>query len=85
MTRRSVLLGLLGAALVCGASFLNDRVLRQTYLVGNNMPVSVYGTLILFLLFVNPLLRKRHLSGGEMAVILALTLAACCLPGSGLL
>ena len=85
MTRRAVLLGLLGAALVCGASFLNDRVLRQTYLVGNNMPVSVYGVLILFMLFVNPLLRKRHLTGGEMAVILALTLASCCLPGSGLL
>jgi hypothetical protein len=85
MTGRSVILGLLGAALVCAASFLNDRVLRQTYLVGNNMPVSVYGALILFVLLVNPLLRRWHLTGRELAVVLALTLASCCLPGSGLL
>ncbi|MBN2449143.1 MAG: hypothetical protein JXR77_02070 [Lentisphaeria bacterium] len=85
MTLRAVLLGLLGAATVCGASFFNDRILRQTYLVGNNMPVSVYGSLILFVLLLNPLLRRWHLKAGELTVILALTLAACCLPGSGLL
>ncbi len=85
MTRRSIILGLLGAALVCGASFLNDRVLRQTYLVGNNMPVSVYGALILFVVLVNPLLGRWRLNGRELAVALSLTLAACCLPGSGLL
>ena len=85
MTVRSVFLGLVGAALVCGTSFLNDRVLRQTYLVGNNMPVSVYGALILFVLIVNPLLRKWHLTARELTVVLALTLASCCLPGSGLL
>ena len=48
----------LGGAFVCGTSFFNDRILRQTYLVGNNMPVSVYGALIIFLLLFNPLLRR---------------------------
>lgn len=85
MTVRSVLLGLLGAATICGFSFLNDRVLRGTFLVGNNMPVSVYGLLILFVMFANPLLRRMALRGREIAVILALTLAACCIPGAGLL
>jgi hypothetical protein len=85
MTIRAVLLGLLGGAFVCGASFFNDRILRQTYLVGNNMPVSVYGALILFLLLFNPLMRRFRLNGKELAVILTMTLATCCIPGSGFL
>jgi hypothetical protein len=85
MTIRAVLLGLAGAGFVCGASFFNDRILRQTYLVGNNMPVSVYGALILFVILLNPVLKRARLSGRELAVIMALTLASCCLPGSGLL
>ncbi len=85
MTVRAILLGLLGGAFVCGTSFFNDRILRQTYLVGNNMPVSVYGALIFFLLLVNPLLRRFRLSGKELAIILTLTLATCCIPGSGFL
>jgi hypothetical protein len=85
MTIRAILLGFLGGAFVCGASFFNDRILRQTYLVGNNMPVSVYGTLILFLLLVNPLMRRFRLNGKELAVILTMTLATCCIPGSGFL
>ena len=85
MTIRSVLLGLLGAASICGVTFLNDRVLKGTYLIGNNMPVAVYGSLLLFILLINPLLKKLALTGKEIAVILTLTLAACCLPTSGLL
>ena len=85
MTIRSVLLGLLGAALVCGLTFFNDRILRQSFLVGSNLPVSVYGTLLLFVILVNPLLRRLALTGRELAVILTLTLVACAIPGSGLL
>ncbi len=88
MTRRSVILGLAGAALICGVTFLNDRILRGTFLVGNNMPVSVYGLLILFVVFLNPLftrIKRMALTGREIAVVLALTLAACCIPSSGLL
>jgi hypothetical protein len=85
MTVRSVILGLLGAGVVCAVTFFNDRVLRQTHFVGNNMPVSVYGSLILFVALVNPWLRRLALTGRELAVILALTLAACCIPGGGLL
>lgn len=85
MTFRSVFLGFLGAALICGLSYINDQILQQTYLVGNNMPVAVYGALIVMVAVVNPLLKRRGFRGTELAVILALTLAACCIPGSGLL
>lgn len=89
MTLRSILLGLLGACIVCGFTYFNDAVMHQTYFVGNNMPIAVYGGLILFILLINPLLlrlsRRAALSGRELAVVLALTLAACCVPGSGLM
>ncbi|MCX7935988.1 MAG: hypothetical protein N3A66_12105, partial [Planctomycetota bacterium] len=64
-------------------------VLHQTYLVGNNFPIFVYGNLLLFLLIFNPLLRllgeRVAFDGKELAIILAMALAACCIPGSGLL
>ncbi|HEX2949312.1 MAG TPA: DUF6785 family protein [Armatimonadota bacterium] len=89
MTLRSVLLGLLGAAFICGTSYFNDAVMHQTYMVGNNMPLAVYGALVLFLLLINPLLyfigKRFSFSGRELAVVLVLTLSACCIPGSGLL
>ncbi|MBT3376003.1 MAG: hypothetical protein HN742_29730 [Lentisphaerae bacterium] len=85
MTPRAILLGLLGTAFVCGSSYINDRILQQTYLVGNNMPVFVYGGLILFAVCINPLFKRKALTGREIAVILTLTLATCCIPGSGFL
>ncbi|MBN2450385.1 MAG: hypothetical protein JXR77_08345 [Lentisphaeria bacterium] len=84
MTRRAMVLGLGGAAFVCGFCFLNDWILRQTYLVGNNMPASIYGILILTVVLVNPLLRRRRLTAPELAVIMALTLAGAAVPGGGL-
>ena len=36
MTIRAILLGLLGACFVCGFTYFNDAVMRQTYFVGNN-------------------------------------------------
>jgi hypothetical protein len=58
--------------------------------VGNNMPISVFGGLIVFVVFLNPLLlrlfRKRgSFTGAELALILVMTLGACCVPGSGLM
>ena len=81
----AVLFGLLGAVSVCAASFFNDRILKQTYLVGNSMPVSVYGVFIVFVAFINPFLGKRRLSAGQIAVVMAIALAGCPIPGSGLL
>jgi hypothetical protein len=85
VTRRAVLLGLLAGALICAYSYFNDSVMRQTNFVGSNMPISVYGGLILFVLLINPLLKRWAFSAGELAVALALVLAACCIPGAGLM
>jgi len=89
MTIRATIFGLLGALFVCGYTYFNDAVLRQTMFVGNTMPLSVYGGLLFFVLAVNPLLRylrKRWaFTGAELALALVITLAACCIPGSGLL
>ena len=88
MTPRAIILGLLSAAAVCGFCYFNDFVMRQTFLVGNYMPISVYGGLLVFIIFVNPILLKMSkrlaLSGRELSVIVMLTLAACYVPGRGL-
>jgi len=97
MTLRSVIFGFLGAAIICAVTYFNDAILRQSLIVGNHLPIIVYGPLLLFLFFVNPLLGLvsgrmpraprwlKPLTGKELAVILALSLAACCVPYSSFL
>jgi len=97
MTIRSVILGLLSASFICGFTYFNDAILRQSLFVGNHLPIAVYGPLLLFLLFVNPLLRLltgraqkwlrwlRPFSAQELAVVVALAMAACCVPYSSML
>ena len=97
MTKRSVFLGLFCAAAICGFTYFNDAILRQSLIVGNHMPIAVYGPLLVFLLTVNPLLafvsRKvrigwgwlKPLSAAELSVVIALSLASCCVPYSSLL
>ena len=89
MTIRSIILGLLGAAFVCGFTYLNDHIIRQTYMVGSCMPPVVFGGAVLLLIAANPLLRRIRagweLKGTEIAVMIALTLAACCVPSAGLM
>jgi len=89
MTARAIFLGLLGVVALCGFNYINDNILNQTYLVGNNLPVAVYGALIVAVAGLNPLLarlnRRWVLSGRELALALSLVLACCCIPASGLL
>ncbi|MDA0321406.1 MAG: hypothetical protein O2923_01625 [Verrucomicrobia bacterium] len=89
MTWRSILLGILSGAFLCAVTFFNDMVMRGTYLIGNFLPLSVYGGLILFVLLVNPLLARisprAALSGRELATVMAITLFVCYLPGRGLM
>ena len=89
MTIRAVLLGLFGAAFICAITYFNDAVIHQTNLVGNYLPLFVYGGLVIFVLTLYPLgrliFRKWALTGTEVVVILALMLCACCIPGSGLM
>ena len=89
MTIRAVILGLLGAALMCAFTYFNDHVIRQSWLVFSSTPTAVYGMLIILVLAINPLitrLRARfRLTGSELAVALALTIIPCCIPSAGLM
>jgi hypothetical protein len=89
VTYRALILGFFGVVLLCGATYFNDYLLQQTPLIGNHLPISIYGGLLLFLLLINPLLARMGsrmpLQGKELVVILALCLAAATVPSSGLL
>jgi hypothetical protein len=82
-------LGLLGAAFVCSYTYFNDWIMRQTMFVGNFMPISVYGLLVLFLgadlSALAAAVAQRGLKRSELAVMLVLTLVSCAIPGSNLL
>ncbi len=87
MTYRAVLLGLLLGLGVSGLTYYNDWVIRQTYLIGNHLPASVFGVGMLLLLLSGLMWRGgkgRPFSAGEIAVVMALGLAACGWPGSNL-
>ena len=87
MSIRSVIIGFLGVIVLCGFTFFNDMVIRGTFLVGNFLPISILGTVILFVLIGNPLLRlfgqKAPLTGRELAVIIGMVLFVCFIPGRG--
>ena len=89
MTWRAVLLGLAGAALLAAVGYFNDQVILLTPIVGNHLPISVFGLLALIVLAVNPLLfalsRRAPLKRGELASIVAIMLVACSIPGAGLM
>ena len=89
MSKRALLLGFLGALFLCGFTFFNDMVIRGSFLVGSFLPFSILGTLMLFVLFVNPLLgrvsRRLVLTGRELAVVTGLSLFVCFIPGRGLM
>jgi len=89
MSLRSVLLGVIGALFIACFGYINDSHLRLTFLVGNHFPISVFGLLIVLAMVVNPLLfklrSKWRLRPAELAVITALMLVPCSIPGSGLM
>ncbi|MBN2451866.1 MAG: hypothetical protein JXR77_15880, partial [Lentisphaeria bacterium] len=88
MTIRALFIGLLLGALIAAFGYANDWVCRLPYVASDLMPVSVYGIVLLGLIGLNPLLRAlrlRRLGGPEWAVICALALTACVIPGPGLL
>ncbi len=82
-------MGLIGVAFICSYTYFNDWIMRQTMFIGNFMPISVYGFLVIFLALIYPLFRKIKqslaLRPAEIAVILGMVLAACAIPGSNLL
>ena len=89
MSIRAFILGLSGAMFIAAAGYINDGLLQSTHLVGNHFPISVFGLLIVGVIAVNPVLGLLgpgwRLRPAEWALAVAMMLAACSIPGSGLL
>lgn len=88
MTRRAVVLGLALGMLVSVGTYFNDWIIGQTLLIGNFLPISVFGVAVLIALGINPLLQRLSarlpLRAGELLVTTAIALAACGWPSSTL-
>lgn len=85
MSRRSVAIGFAASVALCFWCYLSDHVIRSGALVGDLMPVVVYGGLVAFVVCVVPLVRlgrpSLELHGRDLAIVVALFLAACGVPG----
>jgi len=73
---RAVAIGILLALALAWLAPWNDWFLRNAYLFNNFLPPVVSALLLLVAVVVNPLLGRRRLARGELAVIAALVLAA---------
>ncbi|MGC4032039.1 MAG: hypothetical protein QM754_09960 [Tepidisphaeraceae bacterium] len=89
ITWRSVGLGLLLALVVVCLSPYNDYVVNNSFLVGSYFPPIVTMGLFAIVLLINGPLHKfaprAALSQGELAIVMAMALVACALPGQGLM
>ncbi len=87
MTLRSVIIGLVFAAAIAAFGYINDGVMLVTFLVGNHLPICVFGFLVLYTTIINPLIggisNRLKLSATELIVITSIALVACSVPGSG--
>jgi hypothetical protein len=57
-TLRALLIGLAGGLFVAAFSYYNDYGIGQNLFVGNHLPLTIYSAFFLFLVLVNPLLRR---------------------------
>jgi hypothetical protein len=87
MTIRATIIGMLAAFLLASLGYLNDSTQGLTYIIGNHLPISVFGLLIFGVIVIHPLLRKIgwHFRTAELALIVTLMLVAASIPGSGLM
>jgi hypothetical protein len=90
LTRRSLFIGLFFALFISGFCYFHDCVMSPgayIRLVPHLMPHVVYGGLLLIVLLANPILRRLRLhplKGGELAVIVGLSLVSSSVPFYGL-
>lgn len=89
MTWRAFILGLMVTTVICGITYFNDAVLKQNYLIGNYMPIVVFGPALVFIVFLNPLMRRLRegfsLRPSEFALIVTMGMCACAIPGTNLM
>jgi hypothetical protein len=89
VTARAIIIGLLCVLGLSCFTYFNDKVMRGTILIGNFLPIAVFGSLFLVLIVFHPLTRKISkritLRGSEFTVIISLLLFVCYIPGLGLM
>ncbi|MHC4561443.1 MAG: DUF6785 family protein [Planctomycetota bacterium] len=89
MTIRAVILGFLGAIFVASVAFINDHVWLLPQFVSSHFPIFVFGSLVLLVLAINPLMfllgRSWRLKPGEISVAMLLMLVSCSIPSWGFL
>jgi len=90
MSWRALVIGVAASLFIAGAGHVNDRILNlESFTSGHLIPVIVLGSLFLTVVVLNPLLRRLRpdwpLRPAELALIVALTMAACSIPGRGLM
>jgi hypothetical protein len=86
MTVRAVAIGTLLSLAISGTTYFNDWVIGQTQLIGNHLPISVFGVAVLLLLCANPIVHRistrAPFRAGEIAIIVALGLSSSGWAGS---
>jgi len=86
MTIRAFITGFLLAVFISVFTYFNDNVIRQTYFIGNHLPIGIFGVFLVLVFLVNPLLRRISarlpFKPLELVVVTALGLVACGWPGS---
>jgi hypothetical protein len=88
MTFRAIVIGLLLATGIAVFGYFNDWIMQQAFLATNLTPIAVYGLLVIALMLITPtarLLGAKGFSAKEWAVVVALMLVACVVPGPGLM
>ncbi len=90
MTKRAFLIIIVFVSLLTTFGFVNDHVLRlESTSNGHQLPIIVVGSLIIFVLILNPLLgmvnKRRMFMSSELAVIVAICSCACGIGGRALM
>jgi len=90
MTPRALILGFAASLFIAGAGYINDRVLNlESFNNGHQVPIIVLGLMFLWVTLCNPLLHRLRRSWafrpGEIALVVALTMASCGISGRGLM
>ncbi|MEM6551731.1 MAG: DUF6785 family protein [Planctomycetota bacterium] len=86
LSLRAVILGLIWGVAISVAVYPNDYMMRGTFLIGNFLPVAVFGVfagLVLVNVAVGRVVPGLALKGGELAIAIAMALAVCGWPSSG--
>jgi len=90
MSIRAIILGSIAAILIAGFGYINNYVIGLDLLEsGYLLPVSVVGTLIIFMITLNPVLhrfrKKWALRPSEIAVVVLMAMISLSIPGRGLM